>query len=152
MCCASVTTRWFMPLTLWLDCRGWHWGPSGCRRCCRWAASGAEAFSEAGGGTKSRAGARCHPCPPPRWPNTILVRHRGTKPTVPASGSRRAPPVPALTLLLLPRVVLPVPLVRILQQLGPFLVGQAGRADGTHRFDPLRAVATVEAWGKGEGR
>lgn len=49
MCWASVTTRWFMPLMLWLDCRGWHWGPSGCRRCCRWAASGAEAFSEPGG-------------------------------------------------------------------------------------------------------
>lgn len=48
MCWASVTTRWFMPLMLWLDCRGWHWGLSGCLRCCRWAASGAEAFSEPG--------------------------------------------------------------------------------------------------------
>lgn len=56
MCWASVTTRWFMPLMLWLDCRGWHWdwGPSGCRRCCRWAVSGAEAFSEPGGGAQRR--------------------------------------------------------------------------------------------------
>lgn len=43
-----------------------------------------------------------------------------------ASSGSPAPAGTALTLLFLPQVMLPVPLLRILQQLGPFLVGQAG--------------------------
>lgn len=48
-------------------------------------------------------------------------------------------------LLLLPQVMLPMPLLCVLQQLGPFLMGQAGRAHGTHCFHPLGAVASMIA-------
>lgn len=65
---------------------------------------------------------------PPVSPSSMAEHHPGTAPGHQAhrASLRLTLPVPALTLLLLPRVVLPVPLVRILQQLGPFLVGQAG--------------------------
>lgn len=64
--------------------------------------------------------------------NAIPAWHWGTAseswPMKPPRASSGSPALAgtALTLLFLPQVMLPVPLLRILQQLGPFLVGQAG--------------------------
>lgn len=85
------------------------------------------------GGHKEES--RCEMMPVFPSLNAIPARYWGTvsetwltKPPTPARVllHRLALPAPALTLLFLPQVMLPVPLLCILQQLGPFLMGQAG--------------------------